>query len=101
MPASTVASMTNDDPLADFLKRQQAVSPPVVRTQPPQRLTITRLHLPFGDVFRFTLQMFAASLIISVALSVVTLLVSVPSTFQLPTSFFAEFNSQVNVGQPC
>jgi hypothetical protein len=64
-----------DDPLADFLKRQ-ADQP--VRSAPPasapQRLTITRLHLPFGDVFRFTLQMTAASLVLWFALGVVTFL---------------------------
>jgi hypothetical protein len=65
-----------DDPLADFLKRQ--ASQPTGRAAPPtsapQRLTITRLHLPFGDVFRFTLQMTAASLVIGFALWVVVVL---------------------------
>jgi len=70
--------MTNDDPLDEFL-RQQAAPPPVIHTTPPtsQRIIITRLHLHFGDVFRFTLQMTAASPVIGVGLWVVTFLLMI------------------------
>jgi hypothetical protein len=66
-----------DDPLADFLKRQ--ADRPTRRASPsrpvaPQRLIITRLHLPFGDVFRLVLQMTAASLVIGLGLWVVVVL---------------------------
>lgn len=66
-----------NDPLTAFLKRQQAS--PAPRSTPPisQRLVITRLHLPFGDVFQFALQMTAASLVISVGLWAIVLLLMI------------------------
>jgi hypothetical protein len=82
--------MTDDpstDELAgfdDFLRQQAgSVAPPVIRTAPlsalssvppSQRIVITRLYLPLGDVFRLVVQMTAASLVISLGLGLVAVL---------------------------
>jgi len=65
----------------EFLRQQAApVAPPMIRTAPlpasppASQQFITRLYLPFGDVFRFTLQMTAASVLIGVGLWVVAVL---------------------------
>jgi hypothetical protein len=66
-----------DDQLADFLKRQANPAIRSPRSAPQQRFIITRLHLPFGDVFRLTVQVTIASLIVSVGLWVVALILMI------------------------
>lgn len=65
-----------DDQLADFLKRQatRSAPPTSMPRSAPHRMVITRLHLPFGDVFRLKLQVTMASALIGIGLGFVTFL---------------------------